>query len=272
MESIPISGLTLFFEAEERDAAELIRPACEKSVRLIHGNWGLETPEDCRVYIMTSWLRAPFQSAPWPWKVLLALFFPLWAPRARKIWPYAGGWEQQYGQRRTVGVKPPRLISLSDSSIGDRVFVREDDVRAKVQGVTCHELVHAFSSHLRLPTWLKEGLAMVTVDRFLERPTVRYDTLEVLERSSHRTSHGGREKLRVGDQDALVYQYVRAYWLTRYLEETRPGLLKGLLSRRYRHDELESQVAAAYGKEGEEFWSEIDREVVSHFARKESAA
>jgi hypothetical protein len=96
--------------------------------------------------------------------------------------------------------------------------------------------------------------------------------VSVIAYSSHITTHGGREKLRVGDQDALVYQYVRAYWLTRYLEETRPGLLKGLLSRRYSHDELESQVATAYGKEREEFWNEIDENLVSHFTRKERAA
>lgn len=272
MESVPVSGLTLFFEAEERDGAESVRQACEKSVRLIHRSWGLETPGDCRVYIMTSWLRAPFQSAPWPWKVLLVLLLPFWAPRARKVWPYAGGWEQQYGDRRTVGVKPTRLITLGDSSIGDRIFVPEEDVTAKVQGVTCHELVHAFSSHLGLPAWLKEGLAMVTVDRFFERATVRHETLEALERSSPETSTGGREKLPVGDQDALVYQYVRGYWLTRYLEETRPGLLKGLLSRRYSRDELEGEVATAYGKEREEFWDEIDREIVSHFNRSGTVA
>jgi hypothetical protein len=147
MESVPIGGLTLFFEAEERDASELIRHGCEKSVRLIHRDWGLETPGVGRVYVMTSWLRA--------------LSFPFWAPRAKKVWPYAGGWEQQYGQRRTVGIKPPRLMSLGDSSIGDRIFVPQDDARVKVQGVTCHELVHALSSHLRLPTCGKRSLVAI---------------------------------------------------------------------------------------------------------------
>ncbi len=43
MEAMPVNGLTLFFDAEEREAAELIRRACEKSVRLIHECWGLDT-------------------------------------------------------------------------------------------------------------------------------------------------------------------------------------------------------------------------------------
>lgn len=270
MERMSINGLTLFFDAEERDAAELIRQACEKSVRLIHENWGLDTPQDCRVYVMTSWLRFVFHSAPWPRKILLAAFMPLWAFRARKVWPYAGGWERSYGQRRAVGVKPPHLIQLGDRSIGDRIFVKQD-VDEKVQSITCHELVHAFISHLKLPTWMKEGLAMVTVDRYFEKPTVRKETLEVFEHWSHKTSPGGNEALRIGDRDTIMYQYVRGYWLTRYIEDTRPGLLKGLLTRLDHHNELESKIATAYGKKHEEFWGRVDRILVSHFKQKGGA-
>jgi hypothetical protein len=31
METVPVEGLTLFFDADERDAAEIIRRACEKA-------------------------------------------------------------------------------------------------------------------------------------------------------------------------------------------------------------------------------------------------
>jgi len=74
------------------------------------------------------------------------------------------------------------------------------------------------------------------------------------------SGYGGREELPAGDPDALVPlgQYVRGYWLTRCLEDARPGLPKCLLSQRYPHDELESQVPTAYGKQREEFWNEID--------------
>jgi len=43
----------------------------------------------------------------------------------------------------------------------------------KVQQIACHELVHAFTSHLRLPVWLHEGLAMVTVDRLLQNQSIQ---------------------------------------------------------------------------------------------------
>jgi hypothetical protein len=260
-----VSGLTLFFEARDRDTVELVRQACEKSTRLIQEHWGLETPKDCRVYIMTSWLDFVFRSAPWRWKVLLALTLPLWAPRARQTWSLAGGWEQRYGQRRAVGVKPPRVLQLADRGIGNRFFVKEAHLGEKVQHITCHELTHAFTSHLPLPTWLKEGLAMVTVDKFVGKPTVQYRTLQVLARAPGKHSPGGRQKLRVGEEEALVELYARGYWLTRYVEETRPGLLKTLLSQRRRPDDLESGIAAAYGKSLGEFWDGIDRETVSYF-------
>jgi hypothetical protein len=266
-----IDGLTLFFGAEEQGTVDLIRQACAKSVRLMKEQWGLDPPKHCRVYIMTSWLGFVFHSAPWPWRVLMAVTLPLWALRARRIWPIAGGWEQRYGQRRTVGVKPPRLLRLADKRMGDRFFIDRENLDERVQGITCHELTHAFTSHLQLPTWLKEGSAMVMVDKFFEEPTVRYETLEMLERSSPKQQRGGRRRLRVGDQDALLELYARGYWLTRYVEETQPGLLKDLLSARCEHKELERTIAAAYGKSLVGFWGEIDEVLVSHFGQKSEA-
>jgi hypothetical protein len=271
MQRKSINGLTLFFDAEDQDAAELISRACKKSTGLLQGCLGLDTPKNCQVYVMTSWPSFMFWSAPWPWKVLLAVTLPLWACRARKIWPLAGGWMLRYGQRRAVGVKPPRLLQIADKRIGDRIFVREEDLGRKVQSITCHELTHAFTSHLRLPIWLNEGLAMVMVDRFFDKPTVLSETIEVLGRWSGKRSPGGRQKLRVGDEDALVYLYVRGYWLTRYIEETQSELLRDLLSLRFPHKELEGKIAAAFGKELEEFWDEINGTLVSHFKQQGEA-
>ena len=272
MQKVSISGLTLFFSAEEREAAELIGQACERSTRLLQEHWGLDAPTDCRIYVMTSWLEFAFESAPWPWKIALVLTWPFWALRARKIWALAGGWAQRYGRRRAIGVKPPRLLQTADNRIGDRIFVKEEDAGRKVQSIACHELTHAFTAHLQLPAWLQEGLAMVMVDMVFERPTVQPETLAVLKRSPDRHASGGRQKLRVEDEAALVYLYAHSYWLTRYIEETRPGLLKDSLSRRCPRDELESKIAAAYEKRPEAFWDEIDGVLASYFGQRGQAA
>ena len=254
METRSIKGLTLFFDAEEREAADLVGGACERSVELIHRLWGLETPADCRVYVMTSWRSFLFQSAPWPWRIWLAVTLPLRYARLNRLWEMAGGWTQCYGQRRTVGIKPPRLLLAADNRFRERVFGPRQ-VDEWVEHNTCHELVHAFSAHLGLPSWLHEGLAMVTVDRLAGRPTVKAETLGALARPG---TGQGRAPL---DQEALIYLAVRGYWIARYLDEARPDLLKKRLARRLPHDALEGALAAELGVD----WSGIDALVVSHF-------
>lgn len=271
METMPIGGLTLYFDADERDAAELISGACEKTIWLARENWSLAVPSDCRVYVMTSWLDFIFHSAPWRWRVLLAPTLPIWYFRVSKLWRFAGGWMQRYGARRAVGIKPPRLIEDADRSMGDRIFVRETDVREKVQHIACHELTHAIAAHLKLPMWLNEGLAMLAVDKFFGRPSVRPETIETLSKSPGQTSPGEYRKVKISDPDAIVYHYVRGYWITRYLEDAQPALLTDILSQRYSHKALERKLAAALGIGREEFWGSINDIVVSHFRGEDRA-
>jgi hypothetical protein len=271
MESRSIQGLTLFFDTEERDAAELIGHACEQSVPLIRKLWGLESPEDVRVYVMTSWLRFVFHSAPWQWRILVAVSMPLLYFRATRLWNMAGGWAQAYGRRRAVGIKPPRLLQAADRSIGERIFVQEENLEEKVRHVTCHELVHAFAAHLRLPMWLNEGLALVTVDELAGKPMVQHGTLETVAHWSQKQDPAGYGSRTIKDHDALVYHVTRGYWLTRYLQDTQPELLQGLLAQRYSHRDLEGRVAAGLGTGREELWSQIDRVVASHFKEEEGA-
>jgi hypothetical protein len=265
METMSINGLILSYEAEERETAELVYQACDKSVQLIRERWSLDTPEDCRLYVMTSWLRFIFQSAPWHWRIILAATVPLWYLRIKRLWMYAGGWTQRFGNRRVIGIKPARLVEIADRSIGERIFVKESDMREKLKQITCHELTHAFTAHLKLPMWLNEGLAMIAVDKFSKRQTVKEETIQLLEGASFDSSPGRYQKLSVQRQDEMVYHSVRGYWLSRYIEDTRPGLIKNILSKRYSQIALEGEVAAAYGMDLEEFWRKIDGVMVSHF-------
>ena len=220
MEKMPVDGLTIFFPAEERSAAELVRQACEKSISLIRTSWGLETPEDVRVYVLTaSWLRATFHSAPWRWRPLMVLSLPVWYPRGRRLWRVAGGWQQSYGRRCAVCVKTPRLLAQEDSSIGDRIFISEAEMTAKVQQITCHELTHAFTAHLKLPAWLNEGLAMVTAERFAGKPMVRRDSLVLLEPPMAIRGSSSRQAAKSGGLEAVR-------------RSLRAGLLAHSLSRR----------------------------------------
>jgi len=190
---------------------------------------------------------------------------PMMYFRVKKIWNVSGGWAQQYGKRRAIGIKPPRLLKLGDRSIGDQVFVRDNNVRNEVRRITCHELVHAFTSHLRLPMWLNEGLAMVTVDKFEGKPTVKQETLAFLKPASENKDPGRYRKLSTSKREALIYHFVRGYWITRYITDMQPGLLQNSLKKRQKKISLENSIAEAFQKNREAFWDQIDDILISHF-------
>ena len=268
MKSRTIGNVTLVFDPGEQDTADLIGGACEKAIQLAQENWGLGPSEDCRIYVMTSWLGFVFQSAPWPWRILLGATMPFWCFRARRTWPYSAAWTQRYGRRVAIGVKPPRLLAQSDRSIGVRMFVEEKDMKVNVQHVTCHELVHACAAHLRLPMWLNEGIATVTVDRFLGRPTIRRETLEFMRGFVPKTAPPTYRKLSRMGGEAIAYHGMRGYWLVRYLEEERPGFLRRMFSLGRNAKTIEREMAIELGMEPEGFWSEIDEVAVGHFETK----
>jgi hypothetical protein len=214
---------------------------------------------------MTSWVQFLFHSAPWLWKILLTISFPIWMIRVMRIWRFAGGWMQRYGKRCAVGVKPSWLIEQADRSMGEQIFILDKNPDRKVQSIACHELTHAFTAHLKLPMWLNEGLAMVMVDRFLGTHSVKVETLWSLQNSRNKPSPSMYQRLSTRDKDALVYQYVRGYWITRFLQDTKPDLLKELLEKKCSHRELEQKVASAYAMSRLEFWEKIDGLLVDRF-------
>lgn len=257
---------TFFFDEGDRETAETVIATVDECGRLIVHLWGVPMPDDIHFHVMTSWPFFVFRSAPWHWKLLLGLTLPFWGSRAAKVWALAGGWELSYGRRRTVGVKPPRLLELARSTIGRELFEPETSMDEKLRAIVCHELTHAFTSHLGLPVWLKEGLAMVTVDRYLGRETVRQETLSVLSASSGRLTPRGRARLDVDDRETLVYLYAFGYWITRYLDEIAPDLLRDLLSRKRRPDHIEACIAGAFGSSVDEYRATVDARLAKHFA------
>jgi hypothetical protein len=261
-----IGGVSLHYACEQEQTADLFTEAVQRSIDLITRTWGVPVPEDCRVYVMTSWMRFMFDAAPWHWRVLLAATLPLWFQRVRRMWPYAGGWAQRFGRRRAVGVKPPDLLQKADTSIGVRVFIHVDDPRVRVGHITCHELTHAFTAHLRLPAWLNEGLAMVTVDRYAGAETVQRETLETLRSAGRTMQPKGYRRLSVRDPEAMIYHTTRGYWVTRFLAETKHDLLPDLLKYR-RGRALDRIIEQALGLGEGELWQKIDDVVVDHFDR-----
>jgi hypothetical protein len=113
--------------------------------------------------------------------------------------------------------------------------------------------------------WLNEGIATVTVDRFLEKPTIRRETLEFMSTFSPKAAPPTyRELSRMGGE-AIAYHGTRGYWLTRYLEEKRPGFLKRMFSLRRDPGTIEREMIVELEMEPESFWHEIDDALFDHF-------
>ncbi len=148
------------------------------------------------------------------------------------------------------------------------MFVEEKETKTKVRHLTCHELTHACSAHLKLPAWLNEGLAAVTVDRYLEKQTIRTDTLELVRSSMPKGRPPTYRELSRLSGKALAYHAVRGYWLVQYLEEKRSGFLKRTFSSSRGAQTIESEIAMALGVEPEGFWNKIDDMIVAHFEMK----
>jgi hypothetical protein len=267
-----VGNVRLFYPIDDTEAADAIAASTDRSLRLAEELWGLASPEDCRIYVMSSWMGFFFRSAPWAWRLLLGATVPLWAPRARRTWPYSAAWTQRYGRRTAIGVKPPRLLAQSDRRIGVRVFVEQSDQLASLKEVTCHELVHACSAHLRLPSWLNEGIATVTVDRLVGRRTIREETLELLRRSDPKGAPPTYRQLSRMDLEAIAYHAVRGYWIVHYLEATCPGLVRRLLSPHQDTSSLEEMMAGELGLPPETFWQQIDDRVATHFGQSSGNA
>ncbi len=266
MENTPISGLTLYYDPGESEAVDQLAIACEQSVQTITSNWQLAAPQDCRVYLLTSWPRCVFQGAPFGSQILLGITLPLWYREFKTRWHYAGGWSKRYGTRQVVGIKAPRLIAQSPDPMGESIFIKEENLQLKVLSIVCHELTHAFSSHLALPTWINEGLAMVSADKCMDKPTVRLDTLQILRDADYTRGSAEQINLKTQSREQIIFLYVRGYWLTRYLAEIHPQLVVEFLSERLDHTEIESKISAALDIPQNKLWQEIDQVVLAHYS------
>lgn len=272
MKSKPISNVTLSFDSTEQDTADQISKACVKATQLIQEIWGLDVPEGCHIYLMTSGLSFVFQSAPWYWRILLGVTMPFWYLRVRRTWPYSAAWTQRYGGKVAIGVKPPQLLEKSDKSISIHMFVEEKDTETKVQHIICHELVHACSAHMKLPMWLNEGLATVTVDRFLEKQTIHEKTLDLIKDFLPKGTPPTYRELSHMSGEIFAYHTVRGYWVVRYLEEKCPGFLRRMFSLSRDSIAIGREMASELGMKPETFWSEIDEVVFGHFKKKQTKA
>lgn len=260
-----VGNIKIVFSKNEETTGELAAQACEKVLNIATEDWGLKSPQDCRIYVMTSWPEFIFNSTPLRWKLTLLLTLLLWVPRIRKTWPYSTAWTQRYGNRIAIGIKPSHLIEKSDRKIGSIMSEEEPDADKHIQNLACHEIIHACSTYLILPMWLNEGIAMLSTDRFSGKPVIRKETLQIVKDhlpKEEPMTYGNIAKMTTED---ITYHDSRGYWIVKYLEENHPGFLKDILSIHRYEDEIEERMAEALGIDPNDLWQNIDDIITGYF-------
>lgn len=272
MRCLDNSLLDIFYQPIDADACDIAFPVAESTDRLIREIWGVERPKrKCRVYITESGLGFVFRSAPWHLRLWYGLWIPFYWYEIWHAWREAGGWT--VGHRRqapAAAIKPPRILERSPSRMGRLLYPRTSSID-KFRNIVCHELTHAYTVHLRLPLWLNEGLAMLTVDRYFGAAQIRPETLEILGRAVDRIEpRDYRHRSSMSDY-TIVAHYARGYWTTRYLEETTPDALRGLLRARLPRKIVNERIAQALGMDHKTMWKHLDRRVHSYFVTRHPA-
>jgi hypothetical protein len=131
-------------------------------------------------------------------------------------------------------------------------------MQVKLQHLVCHELTHACSAHLKLPMWLNEGIAMLSVERYLGKRVISLNTQAMLrEQPPHTRPPSYREMVRM-DARSMALHTARGYWLVGLLEKTQPGFLKQIFSNKLQLRSIDLEMARLLGLPPEHFWQQVD--------------
>ena len=255
----------LCYPPEEAAYAELAAETLRQSLPLVESLWGLQPPRQVRVYLHANWLRAMLHGAPLDGKLAVLLTLPFRYVFLNRLWKLAGGWTQRFPMVSLVTVKSPPHLRQSDTSLGQKLFVKIEDEADKFRVVLSHELTHAYSLHLWLPVWLSEGMAMLTSDRLLGMQTVLPETLEFTQRAAQRQHQRFEARVSLRQPEHIVEMYARGYWITRYLLEPQPEALRSVLAKPMNPADLENQLARALGWPRGQFWWHINAAVLSAY-------
>ena len=253
-----VSGVPVFHRAQDRDVARQLGEAADQATQFLRRYWNLEPPAHYRIYVMDSLIAFRLHAAPRHLRLLLGLLLPLWYRNAMKLWPRVGGLTEPYQSSPAIGIKPPRLQETADRSLSEQYMLHEPDVSTRLRGMLCHELMHAFTAHLSLPMWLNEGLALLSVERFLKKPIIRPDAAALLKPRGEGKPPSNYRRISHLDNGQLAYDYARAYYITRLLDETQAPFLRDLLAERRKDDDIRRLIGRRLPIRRRCFWQDID--------------
>ncbi len=113
--------------------------------------------------------------------------------------------------------------------------------------------------------WLNEGVAMVSVDRYFGKQTVKNSTLKIAAGVWAKHRDGAYPDFSRMKHEEVVYHYARGYCFARFLQQCHPDLLQEIMSVRQRQHSLEKRLASVLGCSHGSLWQTIDNSLLLHF-------
>lgn len=219
----------------------------EEAVPLLQAKWGQGNVGAIHIYLCKDPIEFMLSIARGIRKALWVIFLPFWAGRVKRFYKRAGGVTLQLHGDAYIWLRPPDEYEYVDKTIGNILFGKIEDPYEKLQFVFVHELTHAHIGNRNLPSWLNEGIAMISVDAYFKKCTVLEDVLESFIKEHRRHALVGYHRMAIETPDNIAFTYAYGYWATEYIETVSPGLIKEALSHSQRNDEIMRYLYSGLG-------------------------
>jgi hypothetical protein len=264
MEKYYLEFCTIYYEPQDKEYLPLYEDACRKSIMLLKAFDGLSQPAHCRVFIMRSWKKLLFYSDTSPFGFIMSMLsYPMWYIRNSKRWSFIGGFSIPL--RNAIGVKPPPVHTFPEAIRDRGAQANDKNMERRIQTAICHEFSHLYVRKLLLPLWLNEGFALLVGDCFVGIQTMRPITIAFLKEYTKKRSTKYYKSRASNSLEEISYQYIRGYWMMRYLLRDHPQAFTALFQKRRSKREMEHFLAKTIGIPHTQFWQEIDNVLAKAF-------
>jgi hypothetical protein len=282
METKCLGDATIYFRHTERQTAALIEEVYARSVPLLHSMFGLRPAKELRFVVLATHWGFVRHCIPRRQKALVLVYLPFTLGQIKRIFAAGCSWTAEHKDHVLVGVKAiqslgslPELLQTSWADPTSPALSGEEWLRAWVRG----QIIGACCQPYRLPDWLHAGIAGLIRDHVSEPPSKPAGLARLLERFGTLDMEVAplcnpeqANSLPQEARDKLAAPDFLAYWVTRFIEESRPGLIRSLFQSGCRGKAFEREIAAALGIDPTRFAADVVKLAAAHFRQTEPLA
>jgi len=261
-------NIIVHYETAYKSVAVEVLQSFEKAEPILIKKWGPRNSDFIVVYICNSPIDFVFSIATGILRLLWKITYPLWARKLELFYNRAGGVTMHIKSKSYIWLRPPDAYDYVEKTIGKLLFGKIEDRSEKLQFVFVHELTHAHIGNRKLPTWINEGIAMITVDEYFSKCTVLESTLTTLFKDHRNYNLVTYRKMANSRPIDIAFTYTYGYWATRYIEEVYPNILMEALTKNLKKNEFTRFIFDIMGIN--DICGQIANDIYTHFENYEN--